>query len=208
MSVIKYTKFWLDTQSGQIMVDLDQWYKGCRYNRKYHFMYCLGLKFRECWEKYPYEEMLFKIIDCVRKYGEIIMNLNHQVLRPHLAKDLTCFVTSLMRTYDIKCPLVCYQCGTDKRKNGKKLKKCSGCKCAWYCSEKCQKKDWLRHRLWCYQDPNKAICGICEKPTKKVVYIRYSGGECEEICRECHQTLLDDEKEQKDKALREAGVPI
>jgi len=40
---------------------------------------------------------------------------------------------------------VCEQCGT----KGNNFKVCGGCQTAYYCSKKCQKKNWKKHKLEC-----------------------------------------------------------
>ena len=41
----------------------------------------------------------------------------------------------------------CGYCGVDCCL--KRLKKCAGCGCIWYCGQECQKKDWKKHSLQC-----------------------------------------------------------
>ncbi|EPT00593.1 hypothetical protein FOMPIDRAFT_1049625 [Fomitopsis schrenkii] len=48
-------------------------------------------------------------------------------------------VQSLLRTSTIVQPV----------KDGNSLLACSGCKLVYYCSKKCQKAHWRRHKLWC-----------------------------------------------------------
>jgi len=40
---------------------------------------------------------------------------------------------------------ICHTC----KKSSKQMKKCSDCKVAYYCSEKCQKEDWKSHKTEC-----------------------------------------------------------
>ncbi len=47
---------------------------------------------------------------------------------------------------DLNSKLECYNC----KSINKKLKKCSKCKVAYYCSPECQKKDWNRHKKLCH----------------------------------------------------------
>ncbi|KAI0595144.1 MYND finger [Biscogniauxia sp. FL1348] len=43
----------------------------------------------------------------------------------------------------------CRYCNATKSKDGKKLRKCTACRDAVYCSVECQKKDWKTHRMEC-----------------------------------------------------------
>jgi len=36
--------------------------------------------------------------------------------------------------------------------HGGDAKKCSGCRCVWYCSTECQSADWSEHRLICHKN--------------------------------------------------------
>ena len=47
----------------------------------------------------------------------------------------------------------CYTCNSNEN-----FKKCSTCKVIKYCSTNCQKNDWHRHKLECF---NNDICPIC-----------------------------------------------
>ena len=42
--------------------------------------------------------------------------------------------------------LVCAGCYLKQKNLKKKLKMCTGCELAYYCSKKCQKYDWVRHK--------------------------------------------------------------
>ncbi|KAF7378303.1 hypothetical protein MSAN_00255700 [Mycena sanguinolenta] len=44
----------------------------------------------------------------------------------------------------------CFACGTEStEKFPVTLKRCSGCKTAWYCSKVCQDRDWKEHKKFC-----------------------------------------------------------
>ncbi|TFK79377.1 hypothetical protein K466DRAFT_606191 [Polyporus arcularius HHB13444] len=43
----------------------------------------------------------------------------------------------------------CDTCGAKGGKQQNRLRKCSGCSLAVYCSKECQKKAWSTHKLWC-----------------------------------------------------------
>src|SRR5674476_350377 len=52
----------------------------------------------------------------------------------------------------------CYHCASIEIYN--KLKKCGKCKVAYYCSAKCQLKDWPFHKIHCTTDTSKHIMYI------------------------------------------------
>ena len=45
----------------------------------------------------------------------------------------------------------CFYSKCDNLSEEIKLKKCSLCRCAFYCSRKCQKKDWIIHKQHCHE---------------------------------------------------------
>lgn len=74
----------------------------------------------------------------------------------------------------------CLQCG--KLTN----KKCSICKCAYYCSKECQKNNWILHKEECtsfpisYTNTNQSILWICDFDDKNQitsVFINTKNGE-------------------------------
>ena len=43
----------------------------------------------------------------------------------------------------------CYQCAFCKKYTKETMKKCLGCKIAYYCDKDCQRSDWAKHKIVC-----------------------------------------------------------
>ena len=58
--------------------------------------------------------------------------------------------TNISRPIPLPASDQCRRCGhCEIDRCLKKLKKCAGCGCIWYCSRLCQKQDWKKHSLQC-----------------------------------------------------------
>ncbi|KAG5733616.1 hypothetical protein E4T56_gene4961, partial [Termitomyces sp. T112] len=55
---------------------------------------------------------------------------------------------SSRKNYALQC--VYHQCKQEKAPEN--IRRCTGCKMAWYCSKDCQKRDWVNHRNVCGKD--------------------------------------------------------
>jgi hypothetical protein len=182
MSEIKYTKF-IELNAGHIIAceGLPRTLEGIELSRgevyKRSFMTYLRIKWGELSKKYPDEgdeEILHRIVNVT----EVICKINPD-LKNKLWKELNMFGISISRAQGIKQKVVpCFNCAVkcvkrkDKiNKKQKVLKKCAGCKAAWYCGAECQKADWGRHQLLCHtlqtfrnadaKAEGKLICQTC-----------------------------------------------
>lgn len=105
---------------------------------------------REKWEdiqaKYPDKDIGYHI-SLLLKYSQIIENLNPSI-RFKIAKITSCYVVALLKKYKYAeyIQVICFNCGDIPEK---KMKKCYGCKLAWYCCEDCHKADWKCHKRVC-----------------------------------------------------------
>ena len=181
MSEIKYTKF-IELNTGHIIAsdglngEVIRLSRGDLYNRS--FMTYLQKKFKELTEKYPDKNEGTILSEHLTNVTEVICKLNPD-LKTKLWKELNLFAIIISRGQGFKQKVVpCFNCGTEcvKRKNvthknQKVLKKCAGCKAAWYCGAECQKADWGRHQLLCHtlqtirnagaKAEGKLICQTC-----------------------------------------------
>jgi len=185
MSEIKYTKF-IELNTGHIIAsegisrtpDGDLMLSDGEIFRR-SFMTYLRNKFVELTTKYPDEEEVTILSERLTKVTEVICKLNPK-LKNKLWRELNMFGVRIARGAGYKATEVpCFTCGTEcvKRKNKtqksqKVLKKCAGCKSAWYCGAECQKADWKRHKLLC-----EAIQGVRMRDAKE-------NGEL--LCRTCY----------------------
>lgn len=79
----------------------------------------------------------------------------------------------------------CEKCGKREFARERKLKRCSRCKIVLYCSEKCQRADWSRHKNYCKPSENLELipeCGLCGNRRGPLEYT-----EC------CNRLVCDDE---------------
>ncbi len=82
-----------------------------------------------------------------KKIGKVIdsyKNNNNEVITKIIIDNkyanLSIFTSHTVRTcHGCKQMIESYQ-----------LKRCSNCKMAYYCSKECQKKDWQKHKIFCY----------------------------------------------------------
>lgn len=86
------------------------------------------------------------------KYSEIIRTINPSI-DLYIKRITSCFIISCMIIHNKKNKnrLMCYNCAIRPEV---KMKKCSGCKCAWYCSDECSKVHWKEHKLICSVSEN------------------------------------------------------
>ena len=133
--------------------------QACKY-----FEYCLQLRPLNGYLHYLYSLYLFKIIQNYRlSYFHLKManklNVNIFILRQS-AKESGIFdkekinakntiFQQLMQTICIRLQKQ-HKCDYDRcNKVLKTLNTCSGCRCVFYCSKICQKRDWKQHKVKC-----------------------------------------------------------
>lgn len=116
-----------------------------------HLFYidCLIAKFEEFRSQNLSDAEIFTNL---YRYSEIIQRINPSI-DLYIKRITSCFIISCMIIHNKKNKnrLMCYHCGI---KPEVKMKKCSGCKCAWYCSDECSKDNWKEHKLICSVSEN------------------------------------------------------
>jgi len=109
------------------------------------------------------------------KCGNMKRLLGRELKRVELRKKLEDRKSQQKPEEEGKPAKKCWKCGISSSKVD--LSKCSACRRAWYCGEKCQKADWESHWQWCQQK--------VESRNKKEMN---RGHQIEEKCKTGHGT--------------------
>jgi len=208
MSEIQYTKF-IELNTGHIIATNGLTAEELAEDGTLHitkgeifrrsFLNLLRKKFVELRQKYPDEDEVTIMAERLTKVVEIFCKLN-PTIKDKLWKELNIFGVTICRRAGFKQKEVpCFTCGivcvkrknkTGKLSKNKVIKKCAGCKSAWYCGEKCQIADWLKHKLLCRattelrmidaKAEGNILCRTC--------YVEFKPSDSE-----CHKNLVGEE---------------
>ena len=146
-----------------------------------YFEYCLQLRPLNAYLNYIYSFYLYKVmknynlsyfqLKMAKKLDPNIYILNQPVNKSTMFKLKNKEKMSKYTVYNEFMAILCIKLNKQHRCSfktcGKVLKTlhaCSGCKCVFYCSKLCQKRDWKKHKIQCISTYNKSFDDV-EKQT-------------------------------------------